>query len=220
MSREFLVPILVIRRIQWSLNRSAITMQSSSLITALQSFILKQSNLSRINTSRFVCSFKSPKEKGTSVGNFQATKPLVPCFIYKTITTLISISAKDFFLSLEASLHKIFGLFADLKLKLTWCKILQSVFQFVSIMILFKIPELLEELKKTFQGSLQRRPHARNSSSLLSFYNRTVVKGKRCWWNSERQTTTTRAERCKYLRNYWRIKGICVFSWAPVNSIK
>lgn len=43
-----------------------------------------------------VCSFKSPKEKGTSVGNFQATKPLVPCFIYKPAQLLISISAKDF----------------------------------------------------------------------------------------------------------------------------
>lgn len=98
-----------------------------------------------------VCSFKSPKEKGTSVGNFQATKPLVPCFIYKPSQLLISISAKDFSFIAEASLHKIFGLFADLKIKINLMQNSAISFSVCVDNDPFKIPELLEELKKHFR---------------------------------------------------------------------
>ncbi|MBK9523505.1 MAG: aspartate kinase [Bacteroidetes bacterium] len=98
-----------------------------------------------------VCSFKSPKEKGTSVGNFQATKPLVPCFIYKPAQLLISISAKDFSFIAEASLHKIFGLFAELKIKINLMQNSAISFSVCVDNDPFKIPELLHELQKDFR---------------------------------------------------------------------
>ena len=98
-----------------------------------------------------VCSFKSPNEKGTSVGNYQATKPLVPCFIYKPSQLLISISAKDFSFIAEASLHKIFGLFADLKIKINLMQNSAISFSVCVDNDPFKIPELLIELQKDFR---------------------------------------------------------------------
>ena len=55
-----------------------------------------------------VRSFLAPKESGTSVGNYTATKPLVPCFIFKTNQILLSISAKDFSFVAEDALSRIF----------------------------------------------------------------------------------------------------------------
>lgn len=98
-----------------------------------------------------VCSFKAPNEKGTSVGNYQATKPLVPCFIYKPSQLLISISAKDFSFIAEASLHKIFGLFADLKIKINLMQNSAISFSVCVDNDPFKIPELLVELQKDFR---------------------------------------------------------------------
>lgn len=98
-----------------------------------------------------VCSFKAPNEKGTSVGNYQATKPLVPCFIYKPSQLLISISAKDFSFIAEASLHKIFGLFADLKIKINLMQNSAISFSVCVDNDPFKIPELLIELQKDFR---------------------------------------------------------------------
>src|SRR4029077_3067551 len=42
-----------------------------------------------------VRSFMSPKDAGTSVGNYTETKPRVPSFIFKDNQILLSISAKD-----------------------------------------------------------------------------------------------------------------------------
>src|SRR4029079_9222750 len=65
-----------------------------------------------------VRSFLSPKEKGTIIGNFNQTKPLVPCFIFKTNQILFSVSAKDFSFIAEESMSKIFRLFADHNVKI------------------------------------------------------------------------------------------------------
>ncbi|HRH67782.1 MAG TPA: aspartate kinase [Bacteroidia bacterium] len=98
-----------------------------------------------------VCSFNSPKEKGTSIGNYQATKPLVPCFIYKPSQLLISISAKDFSFIAEESLHKIFGVFAGLKIKINLMQNSAISFSVCVDHDPFKIPELILELQKDFR---------------------------------------------------------------------
>src|SRR5205814_10660307 len=54
-----------------------------------------------------VCSFKSPQEKGTVMGNFSETKPQVPCFIFKSDQILVSISAEDFSFIAEENLSDI-----------------------------------------------------------------------------------------------------------------
>lgn len=65
-----------------------------------------------------VCSFKMPSEKGTLIGNFKGTKPLVPCFIYKFNQILFSISSKDLSFIAEESMSKIFGIFARHHIKI------------------------------------------------------------------------------------------------------
>lgn len=98
-----------------------------------------------------VCSFKNPKEKGTSIGSYQATKPLVPCFIYKPGQLLLSISAKDFSFIAEESLHKIFGLFAALKIKINLMQNSAISFSVCVDNDPFKIPELVNDLQKDFR---------------------------------------------------------------------
>ena len=75
----------------------------------------------------------------------------VPCFIYKPSQLLISISAKDFSFIAEASLHKIFGLFADLKIKINLMQNSAISFSVCVDNDPFKIPELLIELQKDFR---------------------------------------------------------------------
>ena len=98
-----------------------------------------------------VCSFKAPQEKGTSIGNYHATKPLVPCFIYKFDQILFSISSKDFSFIAEESLSRIFGIFAahDIKINL-----MQNSAVSFSVCVdndKYKIPGLIEALKKDFR---------------------------------------------------------------------
>ena len=98
-----------------------------------------------------VCSFKAPNDKGTSIGNYQATKPLVPCFIYKFDQILFSISAKDFSFIAEASLSRIYSLFATHDIKIN---LMQNSALSFSICVdndPYKVPELLEMLKKEFR---------------------------------------------------------------------
>ncbi len=98
-----------------------------------------------------VCSFKSPQDKGTSIGDYHATKPLVPCFIYKFNQILFSISSKDFAFIAEESLSKIFGLFAAHGIKIN---LMQNSAVSFSVCVdndPFKIPGLIEELKKDFR---------------------------------------------------------------------
>lgn len=98
-----------------------------------------------------VCSFKAPADKGTSIGNYQATKPLVPCFIYKDDQILFSISSKDFSFIAEESMSMIFGIFAKHKIKIN---LMQNSAVSFSVCVdndPYKIPALLDELKNEFR---------------------------------------------------------------------
>lgn len=97
-----------------------------------------------------VMSFKAPKEKGSIIGNFEQTKPLVPCFIFKTNQILISISAKDFSFIAEESLSQLFRIFADLHIKINLMQNSAISFSVCTDDDPFKIPELLELLKKDY----------------------------------------------------------------------
>jgi len=98
-----------------------------------------------------VMSFIAPKEKGTSIWNHKETKPLVPSFIFKTNQILISISAKDFSFIAEESLSKIFSLFAEHKVKINLMQNSAISFSVCMDNDPFKIPALLDELKKDFK---------------------------------------------------------------------
>lgn len=98
-----------------------------------------------------VRSFVSPKENGTSVGNYPTTKPLVPCFIFKVDQILLSISAKDFSFIAEESLSRIFKIFADHKVKMNLMQNSAISFSVCADNDPFKIPPLIEDLKKEFK---------------------------------------------------------------------
>ena len=97
-----------------------------------------------------VCSFKAPTEKGTAIGNYTGTKPLVPCFIYKFDQILFSISSKDFSFIAEEGMSRIFSLFAEHRIKIN---LMQNSALSFSICVdndPFKIPQLKEVLQKEF----------------------------------------------------------------------
>jgi aspartate kinase len=98
-----------------------------------------------------VRSFLAPNESGTSVGNYASTKPLVPCFIFKTNQILLSIAAKDFSFVAEDALSKIFKTFADHKVKINLMQNSAISFSVCADNDEFKIPELIGELKKDFK---------------------------------------------------------------------
>ena len=98
-----------------------------------------------------VRSFLSPKETGTSVGNYSTTKPLVPCFIFKTNQILLSISAKDFSFVAEDALAKIFITFAKHKVKINLMQNSAISFSVCADNDEFKIPTLMEDLHKDFK---------------------------------------------------------------------
>jgi aspartate kinase len=98
-----------------------------------------------------VCSFKAPGEKGTSIGNYQGTKPNVPCFIYKFNQILFSISSKDFSFIAEESMSKIFQIFADHSVKIN---LIQNSALSFSVCVdndTHKIPAVQEALQKEFR---------------------------------------------------------------------
>jgi aspartate kinase len=98
-----------------------------------------------------VRSFKSPNDAGTSIGNYEGTKPLVPSFIFKDNQILISISAKDFSFIAEESLSKIFGIFAEHKVAI---HLMQNSAVSFSVCVdndPFKIPALIEVLARDFR---------------------------------------------------------------------
>ena len=98
-----------------------------------------------------VRSFLAPAESGTSVGNYTTTKPLVPCFIFKTNQILLSISAKDFSFVAEDALSKIFKTFADHKVKINLMQNSAISFSVCADNDAFKMPELIDELHKDFK---------------------------------------------------------------------
>ncbi|HLG34239.1 MAG TPA: aspartate kinase [Bacteroidia bacterium] len=98
-----------------------------------------------------VCSFKSPQEKGTLIGNFKETKPQVPCFIFKTNQILISISAEDFSFIAEENLSDIFSVFSRHAAKINLMQNSAISFSVCMDNDRFKIPALLNDLKKKFR---------------------------------------------------------------------
>lgn len=98
-----------------------------------------------------VRSFLAPNESGTSVGKYASTKPLVPCFIFKTNQILLSIAAKDFSFVAEDALSKIFKTFADHKVKINLMQNSAISFSVCADNDEFKIPGLIGELKKDFK---------------------------------------------------------------------
>jgi aspartate kinase len=103
------------------------------------------------NIPLHVRSFISPKEKGTSIADHKETKPLVPSFIFKTNQILISISAKDFSFIAEESLSKIFGVFAQHKVKINLMQNSAISFSVCVDNDSFKIPNLIDDLRKDFK---------------------------------------------------------------------
>jgi aspartate kinase len=98
-----------------------------------------------------VYSFKAPSEKGTTIGDFKGTKPLVPCFIYKFNQILFSISSKDFSFIAEEGMSRIFALFAEHRIKIN---LMQNSALSFSICVdndQYKIPQLKESLQKEFR---------------------------------------------------------------------
>ncbi len=98
-----------------------------------------------------VRSFLTPDEKGTTVGSFHQTKPLVPCFIFKPNQILFSISAPDFSFIAEESLSKIFRLFAEHNVKMNLMQNSAISFSVCVDNDPYKIPPLIEELHKEFK---------------------------------------------------------------------
>lgn len=98
-----------------------------------------------------VCSFKSPQDKGTLIGDFPATKPLVPCFIFKTNQILISVSARDFSFIAEESLSRIFGILARRNVKVNLMQNSAISFSICADNDPLKIPGLIADLQLQFQ---------------------------------------------------------------------
>jgi aspartate kinase len=98
-----------------------------------------------------VCSFKSPEDTGTLIGNFEETRPQVPCFIFKTEQILISISAKDFSFVAEENISEIFSSISRHKAKVNLMQNSAISFSVCMDNDAFKIPPLLHDLKKKFE---------------------------------------------------------------------
>ncbi len=103
------------------------------------------------NIPMYVRSFISPTEKGTSIADHTETKPLVPSLIFKTNQILVSISAKDFSFIAEESLSKIFGLFAQHKVKINLMQNSAISFSVCVDNDPFKIPALIDDLHRDFK---------------------------------------------------------------------
>lgn len=97
-----------------------------------------------------VRSFKSPADKGTSIASYASTKPLVPCFIFKPNQILLSISSRDFSFIAEESLSNIYRSFAELNVKINLMQNSAITFSVCVDNDPFKIPQLIENLKKEF----------------------------------------------------------------------
>lgn len=98
-----------------------------------------------------VASFVSPLDKGTLIGDFASTKPLVPCFIFKTNQILFSISAKDFSFIAEENLSRIFSLFAHHRMKINLMQNSAISFSVCADNDPMKVPGLYEALAGEFK---------------------------------------------------------------------
>lgn len=103
------------------------------------------------NIPLYVKSFVNPDSEGTIIGKDLETKPFIPSYIFKSNQVLISIEAKDFSFIAEASLSKIFGVFANAGVKIN---LMQNSAISFSVCVdddEFTLPPILEELKKDYR---------------------------------------------------------------------
>lgn len=103
------------------------------------------------NITLHVKSFLNPDFPGTQIGKDFQTKPLIPSFIFKDNQMLISISAKDFSFIAEENLSGIFGLFAEIGVKI---HLMQNSAISFSVCIdndPYKAPKLIQELMKDYK---------------------------------------------------------------------
>ncbi|MFM7218288.1 MAG: aspartate kinase [Bacteroidota bacterium] len=98
-----------------------------------------------------VASFMAPEDKGTQVGDFAGTKPLVPCFIFKSDQILFSISSKDFSFIAEENLSGIFALFAKHRVKINMMQNSAISFSICADNDPMKVPSLVDEISKEFK---------------------------------------------------------------------
>ncbi len=98
-----------------------------------------------------VASFLAPADKGTLIGNFITTRPLVPCFIFKTNQILFSIAAKDFSFIAEENLSRIFSIFAKHHVKINLMQNSAISFSVCADNEIMKIGGLTEDLGREFK---------------------------------------------------------------------
>jgi len=99
----------------------------------------------------WVKSFLQPQGKGTVVGKDLQTKPQVPSYIFKSDQVLISISAKDFSFIAEENLSRIFGVFAELGVKMNLMQNSAISFSVCADEHPVKTPLLIERLRTDFR---------------------------------------------------------------------
>jgi aspartate kinase len=102
------------------------------------------------NIPLYVKSFLQPSAKGTVIARDLKTKPQVPSFIFKSNQVLISLASRDFSFIAEDNLSDIFGLFADLHVKIN---LMQNSAISFSVCVdddPVKIPRLLERLQQDY----------------------------------------------------------------------
>jgi len=99
----------------------------------------------------WVKSFLQPQGKGTVVGKDLQTKPQVPSYIFKSDQVLISISAKDFSFIAEENLSRIFGVFAELGVKMNLMQNSAISFSVCADEHPVKTPLLIERLRADFR---------------------------------------------------------------------
>jgi len=103
------------------------------------------------NIPLYVKSFVAPNEDGTIINENTERDSLTPSFIFKMNQVLISVSAKDYSFILENNLSHIFGIFANLGVKIN---LMQNAAISFSICVDFdaqKTPRLIEALKKDYK---------------------------------------------------------------------
>jgi aspartate kinase len=99
----------------------------------------------------WVKSFLQPQGKGTVVGKDLQTKPQVPSYIFKSNQVLISIAAKDFSFIAEDNLSRIFGIFAELGVKMNLMQNSAISFSVCADEDAGKTPLLIERLRSDFR---------------------------------------------------------------------
>ncbi len=103
------------------------------------------------NIPLYIKSFVAPNEKGTIINENTVKDSAIPSFIFKMNQVLISISAKDYSFIVEDNLSEIFGVFANLGVKIN---LMQNSAISFSVCVDFDVQKtmpLIEELRKEYK---------------------------------------------------------------------